>query len=85
MNRNEINNIKSITAWAKHLAEQCQKSFSRLIPLKDNEIEFLNRLFDYGEIEPSLICDDENLIENIKMHPALKWSIKTRLHNKKTI
>jgi predicted nucleotidyltransferase component of viral defense system len=77
LNKNDVPDIKFISKWAMNIANQCQDFFSRLLPLKDNEMEFLDRLVDHGKIEPSLICDDSNLIENIKSHPALRWSMQT--------
>lgn len=74
LNKNNLVNIPSISEWAKHLVQQCQESFNHLLPLKDNEIEFLNHLLDYGKIEADVICSDNELAKNIKLHPALNWS-----------
>lgn len=67
-------NDKSLSAWTENLVKKCQEAFMRLLPLTSGENEFLDRLLDKGEIEPELITDDSKLIENIKLHPAIKWS-----------
>lgn len=64
----------SLSTWTENLVKKCQEAFMRLLPLTSTEKEFLNRLLDNGEIEPELITDDDKLIENIKLHPAVKWS-----------
>lgn len=64
---------KSLTAWTENLVKQCQVAFQRLLPLTNQEIEFLNCLLDQGAIEPKLITKDSTLIENIKLHPAINW------------
>lgn len=67
-------NDKSLSVWTENLVKKCQEAFMRLLPLTSNENEFLDRLLDKGEIEPELLTDVSKLIENIKLHPALKWS-----------
>jgi predicted nucleotidyltransferase component of viral defense system len=64
----------SLSIWTENLVKQCQKAFMRLLPLTGDENEFLNRLLNNGKIEPELITNDSKLIENIKLHPAIRWS-----------
>jgi predicted nucleotidyltransferase component of viral defense system len=64
----------SLSVWAENLVKNCQEAFMRLLPINSEEIEFLNRLLDNNEIKPELITDDSILMENIKLHPAIKWS-----------
>ena len=44
-----------------------------MLPFTDTEMEFLKRLLDYGEIEPTLLTQDELLGERIRQHPMLQW------------
>lgn len=74
LKRNDINNITSIYTWVEHLVKECQRAFNSLLPLTTQELEFLTYLLDKGHIEPGLISSDLELIERIKLHPALKWS-----------
>jgi hypothetical protein len=46
---------------------------SALIPFEENEIEFLTRLNDEGEITPEYLTGDERLREVIRSHPGLCW------------
>ena len=33
----------------------------------------LDKLLDHGEIDPTLLTDDRELVERIKTHPGLLW------------
>ena len=44
-----------------------------LPPLTESEKEFLDRLLDYGEIEPVLLTEDTGLAARIRHHPGLEW------------
>jgi len=59
--------------WSQRLIEECREALSIVLPLKDNELEFFDRLLDYGEIEPSLLTQDNEMIERISLHPGLEW------------
>lgn len=74
LNKNDVTTMGSISTWSNNLVQQCQKDFSRLLPITNKEREFLTNLLDEGLIEPQLISDDGNLINNIKNHPAVRWS-----------
>ncbi len=73
LKRNEVNS-QSLASWAENLVQQSQKAFQRLLPLTNQETEFLNLLLDKGKVEPELLTDERFLIENIKNHPAIRWS-----------
>ena len=60
------------TDWAKQLFEECQVFFKIILPFSERELEFLDRLLDHGEIEPSLLTSDEELAA-IKKHPSMEW------------
>ena len=44
-----------------------------VLPFTDKELEFLDRILDHGEIEPSLITPDEDMMARIRAHPGLQW------------
>ena len=46
-----------------------------LLPLTDNEKEFLSKLKE-KIYEPELLFDDETIISNIKTHPAALWRVR---------
>ena len=64
---------KDFTKWVEKIIEECRHRLEIVLPYKDNELEFLNRLLDKGEIVPDLLTDDEGLAEIIRFHSGLKW------------
>ena len=44
-----------------------------MLPLWENEREFLDRLNDHGEISPELLTEDGRLRGVIASHPGLLW------------
>ena len=46
------------------------EAFQHLLPLTENEHDFLDQLLDQGIIRPELLSDDVIFIGNVKNHPA---------------
>jgi len=70
--------------FGEKLLNNCNKALSLVLPLKDTEMEFLNRLLDKGEIIPSILTSDKTLIRNIKKQPLLEWkALNVRQYKKK--
>jgi len=66
------------------LLNNCRKALSLVLPLKNTEMEFLNRLLDKGEIIPSILTSDKTLIRNIQNQPLLEWkALNVRQYKKK--
>jgi predicted nucleotidyltransferase component of viral defense system len=63
----------STEAWCRALVEQCRERVSALLPLEPQEVEFLDRLNDGGEIAPELLTEEAGLQQLIRTHPALLW------------
>lgn len=61
------------SSWAKRMAAACRKALGIVLPLKENERKFLERLLDQGEIDPQLLTQDKALAKRISGHPALAW------------
>lgn len=55
------------------LIQECRQAISIVLPFTKNEREFLDHLLDRGEIYPSLITDDEEMMKKIQNHPGLQW------------
>ncbi|HHT0591914.1 TPA: nucleotidyl transferase AbiEii/AbiGii toxin family protein [Legionella anisa] len=81
LRKSELLLLNNTSNWAKNLVQECQKAFQHFLPLKDNEHSFLHQLLDNGLIKPELISNDLALIENIKNHPAIKWSAQQAKRN----
>jgi predicted nucleotidyltransferase component of viral defense system len=60
-------------AWAHELLSECRERLVRVLPLRSEEREFLDRLLDHGELRPELLTADESLAERLRIHPALLW------------
>lgn len=53
--------------------EETGNALESLLPFTEAEKEFFDRLLDYGEIKPTLLMEDEGLVERINRHPDLQW------------
>lgn len=68
-------------AWAERLVSECRNLLSLVLPLEPNEVEFIERLNDHGEIVPGLLTGDAAMQALIRRHPALLWkAINVRRH-----
>lgn len=73
-----------LTDWATNLVAECRTALDRLLPFTKSELDFLNRILDYGEIEPLLLTDDPDLADRIARHPLLAWKARNvRKYRKK--
>jgi len=72
LRRDFLDSMRDALSWATSLVEECREMLGCVLPLNDAEIEFLNRLLDYGEIKPTLLTRDEQLAERIRQHPMLE-------------
>jgi predicted nucleotidyltransferase component of viral defense system len=68
-----LEGLGSVDSRPDRLLSECRELLSVVLPLEDPEREFLDRLLDHGEINPSLLTDDPGLAERIRSHPGLEW------------
>jgi hypothetical protein len=67
--------------WTGQLVAECQDLLSAVLPLGKNEIDFLTRLNDGGEIVPELITEEQEERGIIASHPGLLWkALNVRKH-----
>jgi hypothetical protein len=70
--------------YGRRLVEKCREALEVVLPLSVSEMEFLDRLLDEGEIQPSLLTSDQGLQERINRHPLLEWkALNVRQYKKK--
>jgi len=69
----ETYNTREPERWASLLVEECRQAISIVLPFTEGEREFLDRILERGEIEPSLITIDEEMANKIRNHPGLQW------------
>jgi len=62
-----------IPAWTDRLVEETRDLLGRVLPLRDGEREFLDRLNDHGVVSPELLTRDEALQRILAHHPGLLW------------
>lgn len=67
--------------WTEQLVSDCRESLSVLLPMRAEEMEFLERLNEQGEISGELLTGDEGLQSIINSHPGLLWkAMNVRKH-----
>jgi hypothetical protein len=59
--------------WGERLVEECRIGLGAVLPFEANEREFLDRLLDHGEIQPSLLTEEADVADRIRRHPGLEW------------
>lgn len=70
-----------IVLWADKLVVELRHALSTFLPLRENEIEFVNLVREFGQVKPKLITNDENLWPKIESHPGILWSMKRAREN----
>lgn len=64
------------------LVNECRERLSLVLPLDDQELEFLQLLNDEGEIVPELLTSDPAMQATVREHPGLKWkALNVRKHH----
>ena len=61
------------TAWTDELVDRARLAIGAVLPLRDTERDFLDRLNDRGDIAPELITKDAALQSRLRTHPGLLW------------
>jgi predicted nucleotidyltransferase component of viral defense system len=78
---NETPQRSDLPRWTEALIAECHKLLAMVLPLTDQEREFLERLNGKGQIFPEVLTDDERLREIIRTHPGLLWkALNVRQH-----
>ena len=73
LRRDTIAGVEPTDAWVARLVAGCREGLAALLPLNDAEREFLDRLLDQGEVDPTLLTNDADLADRIRRHPGLEW------------
>jgi hypothetical protein len=72
---------EDLEGWVESLVRETREMLASVLPLHDDEVAFLDRLNDGGEIMPELLTRDEELRERIRNHPGLQWkALNVRKH-----
>jgi len=74
-----------IESWSRKLVEECRAFLGTLLPFKPEELEFLARLNEQGEIDTALLTDDAAIQETLRKHPGLLWKAQNvRQYNRRS-
>lgn len=65
-----------LKSWATTMIAELREGLSKILPLNDNEIEFLHKIRTEGIIQTELITTNTVLSDKIQSHPALLWVIQ---------
>ncbi|MCU0665112.1 MAG: nucleotidyl transferase AbiEii/AbiGii toxin family protein [Myxococcota bacterium] len=65
--------IADVEGWTFALIDETRERLGAVLPLKEDEVRFLDRLNGQGEIEASLLTADRGLKERIQANPGLQW------------
>lgn len=60
-----------VAGWTTALVERTRERLAAVLPLRSNEVAFLDALLDGGEVRPELLTDDPALRDRLRAHPAL--------------
>ena len=69
-------------ARGRRLVEECRAALGAVLPLAASEREFLDRLLEHGEVQPSLLTEDPDLADRIRRHPGLAWKALNVRHHR---
>ena len=62
-----------IEEWVAEIISECKKRLKTLLPLNNNELEFLRLIQEEGIIKPNLLSNDADLCQRILKHPLINW------------
>ena len=67
-------NITDKQQWAQKMLFDVHDKLSNLLPLRENEINFLDALLEFGDIKPEFLTDNIDFQAKVKRHPAIQWT-----------
>lgn len=74
-----------IVLWADKIIGELHQELNTFLPLRENEIEFVKLVREFGQVKPGLITKDENLWPRIESHPGILWAMKRDKENNRDL
>ena len=62
-----------LPGWCDSLVAKSRELLDAVLPLVQDEVEFLTRLNDHGEVVPDLLTDEAAMQQIVAEHPMLAW------------
>ena len=59
--------------YSERLLDECEQALTRLLPVRDDEREFLDRLLDHGEVHPEALFAPDDFRERVRHHPTVRF------------
>ena len=79
--RAELVTEQKAGSWAESIIDECRDLLRVVLPLSSNEMAFLDKILDDGEIVPGLLTEDVEMSKRIGAHPLLQWkALNVRQH-----
>lgn len=73
LRKNDLLKRESPKRWSENILAECKNALSQFFPFRANEINFLDNLLENGEVDASLLTEDEVLKTNIQNNPGILW------------
>lgn len=74
--QSQLRTLPQLKTWATTMVAELRQALTSLLPLKDNEVAFIQEVRTKHTISPKLITDNKTLAEKITQHPAIHWAMK---------
>lgn len=75
MRQTEIPRVATkLKTWASKITTELQEAIHELLPLNQEQTEFIRLIRTKGEIKPELMTTNKTLAEAVSKHPAIKWA-----------
>ena len=68
--------LPDLKSWATTMVAELRHALNNILPLKSNEVAFIEAVRKEGKIIPELITDNAELAQKIELHPAVHWAMK---------
>lgn len=65
-----------VRGWTDRLVAECRERLAVVLPLRPEEVRFVEGVNDRGEIAPELITEDVDLQRRIRANPSLQWKVQ---------
>jgi hypothetical protein len=65
-----------VRSWTERLVSECRERLAAVLPLRPEELRFVEGVNDLGNIAPDLLTDDVALQRRIRTNPSLLWKVQ---------
>ncbi len=73
LRKSELSKRDNPKQWAEIISTECKLALNKLLPFRENEMQFLDALLERGHIDAAILTSDQLLCERVHANPALLW------------